>query len=733
MKQLLIAIFIVSLCLGALGANPYFREDTELLHSLGTVRDLKIIGDHVFLLGSEKILMSFSLIDPQHPQMAGMHRIAATPSTNPLSFYEWKMFAMGDFLYVMTDRDYFSVLDVSNPSAIQWMGLADSHNIDPHKTVQDGNRLFALKLQQSGLLREYDFSNPLQPVMVEEMAIYYPKAMARQGNYLFVIAFDRVTFNLKLKVIDTTHPSGLHQINEIPINGDCLVVNEGYLYVNSFNDDVLDVYNVSNPLDISYQGTVDIFSANTYINHANGMRVAGDYLIVQKEANTTNGAVEYVSYVCLDISEASAPEVVAHILTGGVGRMNVFDAAGQYFVPTSYYTQAQVWTPVAGDWQQRSTIERGSVRKIASLGDYVCVNSGYAININDLDAPPQFINHFDYFLADNDALYSTSDFSVFKWVIGDEGMPVMQAQNQIFPPDINFPPDMWDFPRSYPVDRIGDYIYSGLFYLDADLQDATQVVGSPLQMPIKIINVGNHIIAMKHNGLYIFDATDPLQPILKSTLLHNVQVMDITLCGNLLAASVHPTYLNIYDLSNINAPVFVYSQLELGPAWCLKTRGNNLLYSGDDYLVALSLANPYILEEVGRIQRPGKEFLEFEIRNDKIFVCHKDHLGVYNLDELLTDTPDDVLPSPQLRLSCYPNPFHERINIQPEGIKQNQPYALSIYNIKGQMIVEYEGVKGLSHTWDGRDAEGRRLPSGVYLVRLQQDGQSILRRMVLKH
>ncbi|MCB5228650.1 MAG: T9SS type A sorting domain-containing protein [Candidatus Cloacimonetes bacterium] len=725
MKKLLIVIFIVSLCLGTLGANPYFREDIELLHSLGTVRDIKIIGDHVFLLGSERMLMSFSLIDPEHPQMTGMHRIAATPSTNPLSFYEWKMFAMGDFLYVMTDKDYFSVLDVSNPSEIQWMGLADSHNIDPHKTVQDGTRLFVL---HTGLLREYDFSDPLQPVVVEDMAINYNIAMARQGDYLFVIALDQVFTNLKLKVIDTTHPSGLHQINEIPINGDCLVVNEGYLYVNSFNDDVLDVYNVSNPLDISYQGTVNIYSENAYINRADGMRVAGDYLIVQKEANTTDGAVEYVSYVCLDISDASAPEVVAHILTGNTGRMNVFDAAGQYFVPTSFYTQAQVWTPVAGDWQQRSTIERGSVRKIASLGDYVCVNSGYALNINDLDAPPQFVKHFDYFLQDGDALYSTSDFSIFKWVIGDEGMPVMQAQNQIFPTD------MWDFPRSYPVDRIGDYIYTGLFYLDTDLQDATQVVGSPLHAPRRIINVGNHVIVNRlYNGVDIFDATDPLQPILEVELLSDELVMGMTVHNNLLVTSIYPTGLNIYDISNINSPALVFSRPSLGPAWCLKTRGNNLLFAGDDYLVALSIANPFYPEEVGRIQRPGKEFLEFEIRDDKIFVCHGDHLGVYNLDELLTDTPDDVLPQPQLSVNCYPNPFAERITIQPEGIKQNRPYALSIYNIKGQKLLEHDGVKGDSHTWDGRNAEGRKLPSGIYLVRLQQGGQSIVKRMVLKH
>lgn len=723
MKKLLIVIFIVSLCLGTLGANPYFREDIELLHSLGTVRDIKIIGDHVFLLGSERMLMSFSLSDPQHPQMASMHRIAATPSTNPLYVNEWKMFALGNYLYIKTDVDYFSVLDISNPSDIQWAGLADSYNINPHKIVQDGTRLFALL---PGLLREFDFSNPLQPVVVDGMLFPYPVDIARQDNHLYIIEYTGSGV-FKVKVVDTVHPLGLYLVNEIPINGDCLAVNEGYLYVNSFNDDVLDVYNVSNPLDISYQGTVNIYSENAYINRADGMRVAGDYLIVQKEANTTDGAVEYVSYVCLDISDASAPQVVAHILTGNTGRMNVFDAAGQYFVPTSFYTQAQVWTPVAGDWQQRSTIERGSVRKIASLGDYVCVNSGYALNINDLDAPPQFVKHFDYFLQDGDALYSTSDFSIFKWVIGDEGMPVMQAQNQIFPPD------MWDFPRSYPVDWIGDYIYTGLFYLDTDLQDATQVVGSPLHAPRRIINVGNHIIAMKHNGLYIFDVSAPLQPILKTTLLHNVQVMDIAVIGNLLAASVYPMCLNIYDLSSINTPVFVYSQPQPEPAWCLQTWGNKLLYSGDDYLVALSLGIPYNPEEVGRVQRPGKEFHEFEIRDEKIFVCHGDHLGVYGLYELLTDTPDDVLPPPQLSISCYPNPFAERITIQPEGIKQNRPYALSIYNIKGQKLLEHDGVKGDSHTWDGRNAEGRKLPSGIYLVRLQQGGQSIVKRMVLKH
>jgi hypothetical protein len=82
----------------------------------------------------------------------------------------------------------------------------------------------------------------------------------------------------------------------------------------------------------------------------------------------------------------------------------------------------------------------------------------------------------------------------------------------------------------------------------------------------------------------------------------------------------------------------------------------------------------------------------------------------------------------------YPNPFNPTTNIL-FSISQTEKFTLTVYNILGQKIATLvEGVlqAGLHKvTWDGRDAHGRQLPSGVYLYRLSGSQFSQVRKMVL--
>jgi len=92
---------------------------------------------------------------------------------------------------------------------------------------------------------------------------------------------------------------------------------------------------------------------------------------------------------------------------------------------------------------------------------------------------------------------------------------------------------------------------------------------------------------------------------------------------------------------------------------------------------------------------------------------------------------------PQLSLDLfpnYPNPFNPHTSIA-FSLPEAQAISLKIYNSKGQLLnclidQEYPAGKH-SISWDGRDARGHKVSSGIYFYRLQTGAKSLVRKMVL--
>lgn len=83
----------------------------------------------------------------------------------------------------------------------------------------------------------------------------------------------------------------------------------------------------------------------------------------------------------------------------------------------------------------------------------------------------------------------------------------------------------------------------------------------------------------------------------------------------------------------------------------------------------------------------------------------------------------------------YPNPFNSETEIHYEHERKGH-VVLDIYNILGQRVrrltdrVQNSGQH--TATWDGRDREGKRLPTGVYVYQLTFDGKTApVRKLVL--
>ncbi|NKB70577.1 MAG: T9SS type A sorting domain-containing protein [Candidatus Latescibacteria bacterium] len=82
----------------------------------------------------------------------------------------------------------------------------------------------------------------------------------------------------------------------------------------------------------------------------------------------------------------------------------------------------------------------------------------------------------------------------------------------------------------------------------------------------------------------------------------------------------------------------------------------------------------------------------------------------------------------------YPNPFNQN-TILPYRLAHPGPVRLALYGASGQLVRVLQGgfARAGEHraVWDGRDAAGRAVASGVYLARLQVGPNSQVRKIVL--
>lgn len=82
----------------------------------------------------------------------------------------------------------------------------------------------------------------------------------------------------------------------------------------------------------------------------------------------------------------------------------------------------------------------------------------------------------------------------------------------------------------------------------------------------------------------------------------------------------------------------------------------------------------------------------------------------------------------------FPNPFNPQTTI-PFSLAEAGRVTIRVYNVLGQEVAELvdEGLASGFHriVWDGRDATGRGVSSGVYLIRLVSGKVSNTKKVLL--
>jgi hypothetical protein len=111
--------------------------------------------------------------------------------------------------------------------------------------------------------------------------------------------------------------------------------------------------------------------------------------------------------------------------------------------------------------------------------------------------------------------------------------------------------------------------------------------------------------------------------------------------------------------------------------------------------------------------------------------------AVVNVTDLeAVDVEDETadLPESFSLLQNYPNPFNASTTISYQ-LDDQSSVALAIYDLSGrkvnQLVNEIQPAGNHQVIWDGQDMDGQVVSTGVYFYRLEAEGQTSTKRMVL--
>ncbi|NQT23905.1 T9SS type A sorting domain-containing protein [candidate division KSB1 bacterium] len=116
----------------------------------------------------------------------------------------------------------------------------------------------------------------------------------------------------------------------------------------------------------------------------------------------------------------------------------------------------------------------------------------------------------------------------------------------------------------------------------------------------------------------------------------------------------------------------------------------------------------------------------------------------YKIEALYMDGEIEKFGPVQVKSAClpenciiypnYPNPFNPETSIS-YVIPESRSVRLTVYDITGREVrILFDGTQSAGNHeahWDGRDASGRVMPSGIYISRLMTEFQTIQQKMML--
>jgi len=166
---------------------------------------------------------------------------------------------------------------------------------------------------------------------------------------------------------------------------------------------------------------------------------------------------------------------------------------------------------------------------------------------------------------------------------------------------------------------------------------------------------------------------------------------------------------------------------------CLHPEDGNVIAAIIDGVVLLSRVGGYAWEDVsGNLPLVGVAQCAILASDERIYVADRWD-GMWGAD--LNPTATEQSPEVQSALSAFPNPFNPATSLS-FTLERDGPASLDIVDIGGRVVRRLLAAKAMqagrqTMAWDGRDAEGADLPSGLYFANLNAGGQRASLKLLL--
>lgn len=730
--------------------NDYFhwiqQGETEAL----TAEAVLVEGGFAYLSTAADALQIYDLSDPDQPQLAGQLAGAGAPVA-----------LIGDLLVCRLAG--LKVVDVSNPAA---PGLLGS-NSSPVTYLAAGGSL-AVGTYRSGsseYLKVFDLSNPAAPALLTLDAIVPTptiKGVAMAGDLAFIIY--EISGNAALRGIDLSDPEnplflapltdGDSHYTDLALIGDRLYVVGSH----DIDDGRLHVFDISAPAAPLLLGWAALQVQSPRL------AVAGDRAVIVDE--------DLSRMTVVDISDESAPlacrplaarfpplaAAVSPARVYVVGRGVGFDGGWQ-----------PPWLRIADlsglpGPEPIGELELTASGWVAMQGDIACVIGGTTLTLVDLANPA------DPVLLSSTAMGGRPECIEIQGSLAYLRVRVDAYTQRLCIMDLSDPATPASLGEltiaghgggglDYHAGRV--YLglgeeFSGEFYPRLAVIDVVTPTAPVLEnlitigsygipKSVQVFADGDYLVAGGGDMgvLRFLSLADPALPQAAGAYTAPGQLITLAAEGNLLITSGSESIwtmgnglIGLLDVSD-PANVVPLATLTLAtPAYEIRIGGPipaGLFYltGGADGLTLCSAENPDSPEILGvfnhsirSVADAGDFLVGLEI-GYRLFTFPHDCYAV---------TAVESAPAARLPLVAQPNPFNPTTTLHFSLAREGMA-RLSIHDLAGRRVrVLHEGTLPAGaqrFAWDGRDAAGRALASGVYLARLEIEAEQAGTKLLL--
>jgi len=626
----------------------------------------------------------------QNPQ-----RLARIPTT---SYPRGGVFASGNYVYAITVADgvyVYNITDLNNVIQTGHAAIPSSQLV--WTSAMEGNNIYCAA--SNGGCKIVDVSDPANPI-IKTTVSGITTGVCVKDNVLYV-----VSYNYGLKIYDVSNLSNVQLIGQLPLTGYPyrVSVKGNYVFVANSTTNTgggLQIVDVSTPatpvLMSSYSGYADFVAVGENVAAIVGGGLPCSFLDVS-DVNNPQLMADYK--LPLSVNDVFVRGDMA--FTGSNG-FRVFDVSDKSKPEQIGYNE----TP-------------GDLAAVTgNLAVYIPKSMGASnpVNIMDISDPlnPFKRGHYqapvmtyDLDLVGNCAFVACwwDGFRVVNFA--DPDNPVLTAHKFGWV-NSNSVPGV-DFCYVQALDTYGNYLYL-IDYKPFEAEDT--------------------------KGLYIFDISDPANPVFVSRYASLFsQGYDLEVQGNYVYVADKNGGMEIIDVSDPANPYSTGYVYLPDVANAVDVEGNyaytaNYILGGVQTIDISDPSNPVV---AGYYLRSGCFGLGVTIEGSHTYLA--DGPAGFQIHEnlIITSIGDQSKPN-QDGINVFPNPATSEVSVSFK-LENESNIGVNIYDVTGKLIRQlFEGKQGAGEktmVWDGNIENGRRADTGIYLIKIEAGNQTMVSKVSL--